>query len=50
MSVEYYVTLNDELVEGPFRTREAASRRAAELTTNEVGLHYRVKSNPATSD
>lgn len=43
MASQYFVMLGDEQVAGPFPTRPEADRRAAELTTNEVGLHYRVK-------
>ena len=43
MATVFYVYLGDKQVEGPFATREEASRRAADLATNEVGLNYRVK-------
>lgn len=43
MGTQYYVVLGDERVEGPFPTKREARRRAAELTTNEVGLNYRVR-------
>lgn len=43
MTTTYYVVLNGDRVDGPFPTRAEADRRAAQLTTNEVGLHYRVR-------
>lgn len=49
MAREYFVMLGDEQVAGPFETRPEADRRAAELSTNEVGLQYRVKSFPAST-
>lgn len=47
MAMEYYVVLGDDQVAGPFETRATAAREAAERTTNEVGLQYRVKAVPA---
>lgn len=43
MGMEYYVVLGEECVEGPFGSKADARRRAAILTTNEVGLNYRVR-------
>jgi hypothetical protein len=42
--MKYYVTLNGERVEGPFESRRAAKRCADRRSTNEVGLHYAVRS------
>jgi hypothetical protein len=39
---EYYVTVGDDVVEGPFETRKEAKRRKDELSTNEIGVRYRV--------
>lgn len=46
MGMEYYIILGDECVEGPFPTKAEARRRAASLTTYEVGLHYRIRAKP----
>ena len=43
----YYVMLGEEVVEGPFESRAEARRYADELTTNEVGLQYRVERRAA---
>ena len=39
---EFYVTVDGNVVEGPFETRKEAKRRQDELSTNEVGVRYRV--------
>ena len=39
---EYYVTVDGNVVDGPFETRAEAKRRQDELNTNEVGGRYRV--------
>lgn len=49
MPTTYYVVLDGDRVEGPFATRADATRRAAQLTTNEVGLHYRVRAETTES-
>lgn len=43
MGMKYYVVLGEECVEGPFPSKADARRRAAVLSTNEVGLNYRVR-------
>lgn len=40
----YYVVLDEDRIDGPFDSRDAAKARADELTTNEVGLQYMVES------
>jgi hypothetical protein len=39
----YYVVSGESVVEGPFETYDEAQRRRADLSTNEVGVTYRVE-------
>lgn len=41
--MEYYIVANDSVVEGPFDTHEEAKKRRADLSTNEVGVTYRIE-------
>lgn len=50
MGTRFYVTVEDDRVEGPFETRSEARSVAAQRATNEVHLQFRVEAVTDVND